>query len=166
MRWYLIRTKPRQENRAEFNLRQLSVETFLPLLRQRKMIRRQEETVVEPLFPRYLFARFDIHNRYRTVNFARGVLSVVEFGLRPAEVSESLIESIKERVEDGYITPQSDRFNQGQVVYIKGGPLSGLEAVFVRELKEQHRVLLLLRALGLHARLTVDATQVSLSRAL
>ncbi len=34
MHWYVIRTKPHQERRAEFHLRQLSVETFLPLLKQ------------------------------------------------------------------------------------------------------------------------------------
>ena len=80
MHWYVIRTKPHQERQAEFHLRQLSVETFLPLLRHNKRIRRQEKTVVEPLFPRYLFARFDINDRYRAVNYARGVLKIVEIG--------------------------------------------------------------------------------------
>jgi transcriptional antiterminator RfaH len=166
MHWYVIRTKPHQESRAEFHLRQLSVETFLPRLKQRKTVRRQHKTVVEPLFPRYLFARFDVNDRYRAVNFTRGVLNIVEFGLRPAEVSESLIEAIKEQLEDGYVTPQADRFHQGQLVYIKGGPLAGLEAVFVREMKEQDRVLLLLKALGFNARITVGISDVSLPHAL
>jgi transcriptional antiterminator RfaH len=166
MHWYVIRTKPHQEKRAEFHLRQLSVETFLPLLRHRKTIRRQEETVIEPLFPRYLFGRFDIHSQYRAVSFARGVMNVVEFGSTPAEVSESLIEAIKERLENGYITPTTNQFHQGQIVYINGGPLAGLEAVFLLDMKQQHRVLLLLRTLGLHARLTVDIENVRLPQAL
>ena len=166
MPWYVIRTKPHQERRAEFYLRQLSVETFLPLLRQNKRIRRQEKTVVEPLFPRYLFARFDINDHYRAVNFARGVLNIVEFGLKPAEVSESLIQAIRERLEDGYVIPKTERFQKGQIVQIKGGPLTGLEAVFIREMTDQHRVLLFLKALGLHAKLTMDSDQISLPQAL
>ena len=166
MHWYVIRTKPHQERQAEFHLSQLSVETFLPLLRQNKRIRRQEKTVVKPLFPRYLFARFDINDRYRAVNYARGVLKIVEFGLRPAEVSESVIEAIRERLEDGYVTPKTERFQKGQIVQIKGGPLTGLEAVFIREMTDQHRVLLLLKTLGLHAKLTIDNDQVTLHQAL
>ena len=166
MRWYVIRSKPRQERQAEFHLRQLSVETFLPLLRHNKRIRRQEKTVVEPLFPRYLFARFDINDRYRAVNFARGVLTIVKFGLKPAEVSESLIEAIKERLEDGYVIPQTKRFEKGQIVQIKGGPLAGLEAVFISEMTDQHRVLLFLKTLGLQAKLTMDIDQIVLPQAL
>ena len=166
MHWYVIRTKPHQERQAEFHLRQLSVETFLPLLRHNKRIRRQEKTVVEPLFPRYLFARFDINDRYRAVNYARGVLKIVEFGLKPAKLSESVIEAIRERLEDGYVTPPTERFQKGQIVQINGGPLAGLEAVFVREMTDQHRVLLLLKTLGLYAKLTMDTDQVILPQAL
>jgi len=166
MHWYVIRTKPHQERRAEFQLRQLSIETFLPLLRHKKKIRRQEKTVVEPLFPSYLFGRFDINDRYRAVNFARGVLNIVEFGSRPAEVSEGLIQAIKERLEDGYVTPKPECFHQGQIVQIKGGPLTGLDAVFIRELTGQHRVLVLLKILGLHAKLTMDIDMIALPQAL
>ena len=165
MSWYVIRTKPHQERSAEFHLRQLSVETFLPLLRLEKTVRRQGKTAVEPLFPRYLFARFDITDRYRAVNFTRGVANIVEFGLKPAQVSEALIDGIKSRMKDGYVTPKPEPFCQGQIVHITGGPLAGLEAVFVKELKEQHRVLLLLRALGLNAKITMDVGHLGLSRA-
>ena len=166
MHWFVIRTKPHQERLAEFHLRQLSVETFLPLLKLQKKVRRQDKTVVEPLFPRYLFARFDVNVRYRAVNFSRGVLNIVEFGLKPAEVSGALIDGIKLRMNDGYVIPSTERFHQGQIVHITGGPLAGLEAVFVKELKEQHRVLLLLRALGLNAKLMMDIGRVSLQQAL
>jgi transcriptional antiterminator RfaH len=166
MQWYVIRTKPHQERLAEFHLIQLSVETFLPLLKLQKKVRRQDKTVVEPLFPRYLFARFDVNDRYRAVNFSRGVLNIVEFGSKPAEVSEALIDGIKSRMNDGYVTPRTEQFHKGQIVHITGGPLAGLEAVFVKELKEQHRVLLLLQALGFNAKLMIDIDHLSLQQAL
>ena len=160
MHWYVIRTKPRQERQSEFSLRQLPVETFLPLLKRSTWRGRQEKIVVEPLFPRYIFARFDINDRYRAVNFAKGVLNIVKFGLKPAAVNGALIGAIRERLEDGYVTPATERFEKGQIVQISGGPLAGLEAVFVSEMTEQHRVLLLLNTLGLHAKLTIDSAQV------
>ena len=166
MHWYLIRTKPYQESRVQFHMRQLSLEAFLPLLKQKKTIRRQHKVVVGPLFPQYLFARFDISERYRAVNFSRGVANIVQFGSKPAEVSEALINGIKSRMQNGYITPKVERFQNGQIVRIKRGPLAGLEAVFLREMTDQDRVILLLKSLGFNARITADIDHVSLAQAL
>jgi transcriptional antiterminator RfaH len=162
MHWYVIRTKPHQESRAECHLRQLPVETFLPLVKHHKWIRRQKKTAVEPLFPRYFFAQFDIDHRYRAVNFANGVLNIVEFGSKPAEVSESVIEGIRKRLVDGYVIPCTEGFHQGQIVQINGGPLTGLEAVFMHEMTGRNRALLLLNTLGFHAKVTLDIDQVML----
>ncbi len=35
-RWYAIQTKPKQESRAECNLRAWNVETFVPKIRERR----------------------------------------------------------------------------------------------------------------------------------
>ena len=61
---------------------------------------------------------------------------------------------------------QIESFQKGQIVQIKGGPLAGVEAVFLWEMTEQHRVLLLLKTLGLHTKLIVDINQVCLPEAL
>jgi transcription antitermination factor NusG len=100
------------------------------------------------------------------VSYAAGVRKVVEFGSGPVELDAAMIDAIKERLNDGYATPQSERFKMGQIVHIKGGPLAGLEAVFVREMKERDRVLLLLNKLGLNAKLNMSIDQVSLPLAL
>jgi transcription antitermination factor NusG len=69
-------------------------------------------------------------------------------------------------MHDGYVTPHTERFQKGQIVRITDGPLAGLDAIFVKELKEQHRVLLLLRALGLNAKILMDVNQLGLQQAL
>lgn len=162
VRWYVIRTKPRQEKKVECHLRQLCVETFLPLLRQNKMVRRTRKTVLSPLFPGYTFARFEVRTHDRAVSYARGVLAIVRFGGKPAEISQELIDAIKIRLENGYLTPDPKHFQRGQILHINGGPLAGLEAVFVREMTDRNRVLLLLNTLGLHAKLNMSINQVSL----
>jgi len=168
MPWYVVSTKPHQEKQAELHIKQCNIECFLPLLKESKIIRRTHKTIIEPLFPGYLFARFELGRHYRAVSFATGVRKIVEFGAGPVELDASMIDAIKERMINGYVTPCSEsyKFKRGQIVHIKGGPLTGLEAVFMREMTERNRVLVLLNKLGLHAKLTIDRDQVSLPQAL
>ncbi len=166
MPWYAVSAKTHQENKAELHITQCGVECFLPLLKVHKIIRRTRKTVIEPLFPGYLFARFDLHKHYRAVSYATGVRNIVEFGSGPVEVDETMIDAIKERLNDGYVTMMSEDPMRGQVVRIMGGPLAGLEAVFVRKMRERKRALLLLNTLGFHARLTLSIDQVSLAQVL
>ena len=166
MHWYAVSTKNQQERQAELHVKQWDIECFLPLLKANKIIRRTRKTVIGPLFPGYFFARFDLDKHYRAVSYATGVRKIVEFGEGPVELDATMIDAIKERLNDGYVTPQSERFKMGQIVHIKGGPLTGLEAVFMREMTDRNRALLLLNTLGLRAKLTIDMDQVSLPQAL
>ena len=166
MPWYVVSTKPHQEKQAESHIKQCDIECFLPLLKESKIIRRTRKTVIEPLFPGYIFARFELERHCRAVSYATGVRKIVEFGSGPVELDATMIDAIKERLNDGYVTPHSERLKMGQILHIKGGPLAGFEAVFVREMTDRNRVLLLLNALGLHAKLTMDIDQVSLPQAL
>jgi len=165
MPWYVIRTKPHQERIALVHLSQLCEETLLPMLKHETAAHRRKATTVEPLFPGYLFARFDLQEKYRAIKFARGVLNIVEFGSQPAEVEGATIEAIKERLEDGYAQITSPSFQEGQVVQIATGPLAGLEVVFVREMKKQQRVCVLLNMLGLQTKMTMRIDQISLPQA-
>ena len=166
MSWYAIRTKPHQEKVAELHLRQFCADVLAPLVKEHKTVRGQGKWVTEPLFPGYLFARFDLQDTYRAVKFARGVSNIVEFGSRPAEVSESIIHAIRERLVEGLVTIQPASFHQGQVVRITDGPLAGLEAVFFREMKKQQRVCVLLNLLGQQTRMTMGIHQINLREAL
>ena len=166
MPWYVVSTKPHQEKQAELHIKQWGIECFLPLLKKSKVIRRTRKIVIEPLFPGYLFARFDLARHYRAVSYDTGVRKLVDFGSGPVELAAAMIDAIKERLNDGYVTPYPESFKAGQVVQIKGGPLAGLEAVFMREMTDRNRVLLLLNTLGFHAKLTMNRDQVSLPEAL
>jgi transcriptional antiterminator RfaH len=166
MHWYAVSTKPHQERQAELHIKQWGIECFLPLLKANKIIRRTRKTVIGPLFPGYFFARFDLDKHYRAVSYATGVRKIVEFGEGPVELDATMIDAIKERLNDGHVTLMPVRPAHGQVVHIKGGPLAGLEAVFMREMTDRNRAILLLNTLGFHARLTLNMDQVSLPHAL
>lgn len=161
MNWYAVSTKPRQEDLAELNLQRLGVETFCPQLKQTKLIRRKRQTVTGPLFPGYLFTRFNLDTHYRAVNYARGVRKLVAFGPVPVVVDDEIIEAIRSRLDDGYMTVPVSSFTPGQVVRIHEGPFEGFEAVFEREMSDHQRVVLLLQALSYQARVVVDIENVA-----
>jgi transcriptional antiterminator RfaH len=156
MNWYAVNTKPRQESLADLNLRRLSVETFCPLLKRERGMRQKRQIVIEPLFPGYLFARFDMDTHFRAVNYAMGVRSLVSFGSNPVVVEDAVVESIQSRLQDGCIFVKPVSFMPGEIVRIEGGPFQGLEAIFEREMNGQQRAVLLLKALSFQARVVVD----------
>jgi transcriptional antiterminator RfaH len=160
MHWYAVNTRPRQETIAQWNLERVGVEAFCPQLKQNKVIRRKKQVVVGPLFPGYLFVRFNVDTHYRAVNYAQGVRGIVAFASVPAMVEEEMIKSIKSRLEDGCVTIQPPSFLSGETVRIQDGPFDGLEAIFEREMTTQQRVVVLLKALSYQARVVVDLENV------
>jgi len=158
--WYLVHSKPQQENIAASSLQRLGVETFCPRLKKLKADRPEKRTIISPLFPGYLFSRFVFATDYRKVNYAHGVRDVVMFGSIPAMVDDVIIESLKDRVQDGIFSFPQGSFQAGQVVRIEGGPFSGLQAVFEKELSASQRVVLLLRTVAFQARIVIDRESV------
>ena len=160
--WYAVSTKPHQEKQAELHITQCGIECFLPLIKESKIIRRVRKTAIGPLFPGYLFARFDLAEHYRAVSFARGVRKIVEFGSRPAEVDVALIDAIRGKLDKGYVEIDPQGLVHGQVVEIQAGALGGIEAVFVRKMSDQQRVMLLIQGLHFRARVIAKMEQISL----
>lgn len=160
MHWYAVSVKSHQERLVELNLQRLGVETFCPLLKQWKVIRRKQQMSTSPLFPGYLFARFRMEDQYRAVIYARGVRNIVAFGHTPAVIDEELIGAIKSRLHNGCVIAPASTFRRGQVVRIQEGPLHGLEAIFEREMSGCQRVVLLLRALSYQVRVVLGLEHV------
>lgn len=158
--WYVISTKPHQEASAEANIRRLGVETFCPRLMQRRVIRHGIQACVNPLFPGYMFARFEMEHHYRFILYTRGIKKIVSFGEEPAIVEDRLIEEIRRRLQDGCGLDPGAEFRHGQVVRIKHGPLHGLEAIFENEMTGAQRAMLLLKTLSYQARVVVDLKDI------
>ena len=62
-------------------------ETFLPSYRSRRAWSDRMKEVEIPLFPGYLFCRFDAADPYRVLN-SPGVVNVISVGRRPLPVDE------------------------------------------------------------------------------
>ncbi len=100
------------------------------------------------------------------MRYARGVRKIVEFGSKPAEVDVALIDTIRGKLNNGYVALKPQSLMPGQVVQIQDGPLGGLEAVFVREMPDQQRAILLLRGLQFRARVVARIEQIGVPQAI
>jgi transcriptional antiterminator RfaH len=155
--WYLIQTKPRQENLAKINLDKQGYVTYLPrvLKRRRKLQRYVEEA--SSLFPRYLFIQLnDGSDDWGPIRSTIGVFRLVRFGHIPARVPDYLIENLKSREDtQGFQIIQKKSFKPGDKVRIVDGPLEGYEAViFSKSVKE--RTVLLMKLIESYIKIEVN----------
>jgi transcriptional antiterminator RfaH len=147
--WWAIQCKPRQEFRAQANLETSGVRTFLPLARG-------STAAVEPLFPRYLFARCDEPGMTPRIRFARGVTKILGTPDGPTTVDGSIIDAIQERAAGDGCVRLRPTFQHGDPVRIVDGPLKDFTGVFEGSVTANDRVRLLLAAVHGQWRVTVD----------
>jgi transcription elongation factor/antiterminator RfaH len=161
-RWYAIHTQPKQEKRAEMNLKAWNVETFFPRIRDCRFneFTGEPSHIVKPLFNRYLFARFAVNNLLHKIRFTRGVHSVVCIGSEPAQVDDRVIDIIAAQIDEvGFVKIGAD-LELGAKLLIQGGPFKGLTGIFEREANAADRIKILLDCVHFQARVEVDKNHV------
>jgi transcriptional antiterminator RfaH len=130
VKWYLVKTKPRNETKVFTRLDEAGFESIFPMFRKKS--RKREKPDIRPLFPTYLFVRFALE-QLRTIRYTRGVAKVVSFGPEPQEVGEDIIAAVRERMDE-----------EGIVELIR--PPANWN--FLEELPDRDRVVLLLDAVS------------------
>ncbi len=149
-KWYVVHTKPRQEARAEENLRAQGYEVYVPQLKTAKRRRGKWVDVIEPLFPRYAFIHLTaFEDNFAPIRSTYGVSQLLRFGESPATVPDSLIESLRigEELSGGAYLESSRIFEKGAEVTIVEGPLAGIKGIVQCD-SGKERVVLLLNLLG------------------
>jgi transcription antitermination factor NusG len=126
--WYALRVRSNFERKSAELLHQKGLEEFLPSYRRRSRWSDRTKWVERPLFPGYLFCRFDPQN-WLPVLQTPGVVHAVGFGGKPVPVEEAEIESLRTLVRSSVpLFPQAF-LRVGQKVRIKTGPLAGVEGI-------------------------------------
>ncbi len=146
--WYVIQTKPKKEEEAKSYLSTKGVEVFNPLLETFLLRNGRMNKEVKPLFPNYIFGKFDLDQNYPLVRWAKGVKKVLGFGEYPTPVSEEVVEIIKERTDAQGIVRLKYHFQTNDLIRIKTGPLKDLLGIFERWISDTERVRILLNLLG------------------
>ena len=144
--WFLIYTKPHQEERAKENLENQGNEVFLPMIASEETKQTQSFSLM-PMFPRYLFTKFTVkNNNWTYIKSTRGVSHIVVFGKNLTKVPNPVIDYLKSKVDDNDVLKlQTTRktFQKGDELVIKQGVFQGKDATFLSMSgKERVRVLL------------------------
>ena len=159
--WYLVYTKPRQEEVAQTNLVRQGYGVYLPHVREARKRQGRRIMVVEPLFPRYLFIRLDTHtDNWGPIRSTLGVASLVRFGQEPARIPDELIDFLRAREgEAGLHEWAEQEFRSGDRVRVAEGALLGYEGILLARTSRE-RVVVLLDILGRQVRTKIAVTHL------
>lgn len=146
--WYVIQTKPKKEEEAKSYLSTKGVEIFSPLMENFLLRNGRMNKELKPLFPGYIFGKFDLEQNYPLVRWAKGVKKVLGFGEYPTPISEEVVEIIRERTDTHGIMRLKSHFQANDVIRIKTGPLKDLLGIFERWMPDGERVRILLSLMG------------------
>jgi transcription antitermination factor NusG len=137
--WYAIHAQSRFENIAATVLRDKGFEVFLPVYRAKRQWSDRVKQLNLPLFPGYLFCRFDAAELLPIVT-TPGVLRIVGIGKNPVAVSDQEIEAVQAVVDSGLMAMPWPDLSIGSPVLIEHGPLAGVEGI-VLEVNKKYRLI-------------------------
>ena len=155
-RWYVVHSHAGAEGKSAQHLRMQGYDVYLPLWRKRRSHARRVDWIAAPLFPRYLFIRFDIdRTRWRAIQSTIGVSHLISLGGGlPAPVPEGVVDAIRSREADHGLIEIVPSFRRGEAVVVGEGPFLDQTGLFER-LIDSDRVTILLSLLGRDVRVKV-----------
>jgi transcription antitermination factor NusG len=153
--WYALQVRSRKENYVASQITGQGYECLLPTY---KSVRKWSDRVKEleqPLFPGYLFCRFDFQDR-RPLITTPGVLQIVGSGRVAVPVPDEEIRSLQLALSSTLSKQPWPYLEVGQRVRVNYGSLAGLEGILVN-LKGNQRVVLSITLLQRSVAMEVDS---------
>jgi transcription antitermination factor NusG len=130
--WFALIVKHQHEKVIARLLRSKGYEEFLPLYAARRRWSDRTKVAEVPLFPGYVFCRFDWKRRLPILK-TPGVTSIVTYGTEPAPVEDAEIDAIQ-RIVSSDLPIEPHRFIKvGDRARVNQGPLEGLEGILISE---------------------------------
>ena len=159
-RWFVARVHPHRETSAQFNLDRLGFRSFAPRVRRTVRHARKLRNVLAPLIPGYIFLILDLsRDRWRTVNSAYGVASLIMGAEQPIPVPHGIVEALVITETSGLL-PLNNDLEIGQTVRILSGPFADMLCRLVH-LDDRGRVRVLLELMGTEVTAQLDGSRVA-----
>jgi transcription antitermination factor NusG len=137
--WFAVVIRSSQAELASQGLERLGYEQLLPTRTVRRQWSDRIKVIQEPLFPGYLFCRFDPQNRL-PVLMAPGVISIVRSGQTLLPVDGREIETIRSLINSHTPVDPHPYLKAGHRVRIEGGALDGVEGLLLA-VRSEYRVI-------------------------
>jgi len=157
--WFALQVRSRWEGTTAGLLRGKGLETLLPTYSTKRKWSDRFKVVEAPLFPGYVFCRFDVHNRL-PVLITPGVISVVGRGKTPVAVDDREILSIQSAVGSGIRMEPWPYVEIGERVRVKDDVLDGMEGILTN-FKGSDRVVISVTLLRRSVALEIDRSRIT-----
>jgi len=157
--WFALQVRTRHESGVANYLHGQGYESFLPLYKCRRRWSDRVKEVQTPLFPGYLFCRFDPRDRLPVMK-TPGVMQIVGVNRVPVPVDEVEISAIQTLVMSGIPNQPWPFLQVGERVRIESGSLCGFEGILM-DFKGTHRLVLSITLLQRSVSVEIDSAFVS-----
>ena len=157
--WYALFVKPQKERTVETILRQRQFETFSPSIVEHRPYSDRVKKVETPLFPSYVFCRFDAMADRLAVLTVPGVSSIAGFGRQASPVEEEEVAALMRVTGSGAKVDRWEYVSQGDEVEIMTGSMAGVRGIFI-EVKGSARVVLSVELLKRSIAVELDRSSV------
>jgi transcriptional antiterminator RfaH len=161
--WFVVNTKTHEETKAMTNLNQQGFNTYLPRYKKSRRHARRTDTVMVPLFPKYLFVEFDLGmENWSRINSTFGVSKLIKFGSTPTPLPQKLIDDIRAREDaDGIVSiNRSLNIKKGDEITITNGAFSDYTGIFECQ-DDDSRIFILLNLMGRDVRVRIPSSAVT-----
>jgi len=156
--WYALQVRTQKERWVAASLRNRGYVDFLPLYTCTRRWSDRLQKVELPLFPGYVFCRFDVNDRLPVLT-TPGVVNVVRLGKLPQAVDESEIAALETVVDSGLLLHPWPFLRTGQRVVIQEGPLRNVEGI-LSEFKGTNQLIVSITLLQRSVAVNIDRSWV------
>lgn len=150
--WFALQTKSKSEKKIARLLGEKGYECFTPMCRLKRKWSDRTVEIDFPLFPGYVFCRFTPAVFGKAIS-TQGVIRIVGFGGKPAEVAEEEIEALQLLTQSNLLREPWKYLPHGTLVLVETGPMAGAQG-FINEDRSRKQLIisvaLLQRSVAVH----------------
>jgi len=142
LQWFCIQTKRKYEDFATYNLEQKGITVYSPKFEEHIVRNYRNVQRFVPLFPSYIFAKFDLSCEHNKARWTPGVKEILSNRRGPIQIEDEIIDGIAVALEQKSFA--KSELKTGDMVIVSSGSFQGLNGVFQYYTSGEARVRVLL----------------------
>ena len=160
--WFILQFKSNSHHKAEKNLNQQGFETFLPLYNSTSRNLSRFRNTSKPLFPGYMFIRFDrAETHWHSINNTYGVSRVITFNSILKSTPTTFVENLIKRYDlSGNLLPV-EKLKKGDQVKVLKGPFANFIAT-IEKYEDDQRIWILMDLMGQETKVQTPSNALQL----
>lgn len=161
-KWFVMQTKPRNEQFVFRQVEMKGIETFLPLIEKIRIWSDRKKKIYIPLFSGYVFVHATESERISAITNTSGALRYVFYDRQPAIVKDAEIDLIKQAmIEPEKISIEDKKIKKGDLILITHGLFKGMKG-YISEFRGNYKLTVNLDELSYSFNIILNSNEVSL----